>query len=87
MIIVNWRSTRLTWLVRAGRIGDAVRQPGHATRYVRTAEPGEKPAHRGPMTGAFAPYCNSERTLAGSGADAPHLDNDVVHALATDRSD
>ena len=56
---------------RSGRIDGAVRQPGHATRCVRSAEPSERLAHLGPMTGAFAPYCNNERTLAGSAADAP----------------
>jgi hypothetical protein len=55
---------------KSGRIGDAVRQPGRATRYVRAAEPGKKPAHPGPMIDAFSQYCNSERTLAESGADA-----------------
>src|SRR5262245_17711064 len=56
---------------RSGRIGGAVRQTGHATRCVRSAEPSERLAHLGPMTGAFAPYCSNERTLAGSAADAP----------------
>src|SRR5262249_37729418 len=53
---------------KSGRIGDVARQPGRATRCVRSAEPGARPAH--PMIGAFAPYCNSERTLSGHDADA-----------------
>src|SRR5262249_3070917 len=56
---------------KSGRIADAARQPGRATRCVRFAEPGERPAHPDPMTGAFSPYCNSEHTLARSDADAP----------------
>jgi cation diffusion facilitator family transporter len=56
--------------LRFGRIDDAVRRPWRATRCVRFAEPGGRPAHRGPMTGAFSPYCNSEHTLAASNADA-----------------
>src|SRR5260370_10599030 len=56
--------------LRVGRIDDAGRRPWRATRCVRFAEPGGRPAHRGPMTGAFSPYCNSEHTLAASNADA-----------------
>jgi hypothetical protein len=56
---------------KSGRIRDAARQPRRATRCVRSAEPGDRPDHPGPMTGAFSQYCNSEHTLAGSGADAP----------------
>src|SRR5262245_1464372 len=56
---------------KSQRIGDAARQPGRATRYVRFAESGERPAHPGPMTGVFSPYCNSEHTLAGSDAERP----------------
>ena len=36
----------------------------------------------GPMTDAFAPYCNSDRTLAGSSAETMRLaqHDEVVHA-------
>ena len=37
---------------KSGRIGDAARQPGHATRC--SAEPGERPADPGPMTCVLA---------------------------------
>ena len=46
--------------LKSGRTGDAARQPGRVTRRVRFAEPGERSAHPGPMTGAFSPYRNSE---------------------------
>ena len=55
---------------KSGRIGDAARQAGRATRCARFAEQGERPAHPGPMTGEFSLYCNSGHTLAGSDADA-----------------
>src|SRR5215472_10283781 len=44
---------------KSGRIGDAARQPGRATRCVRSAEPGERPEHPGPRTGAFSQYCTT----------------------------
>jgi len=46
---------------KSGRIGDAARQPGRATRCVRFAEPGERLAHPGPMTCAFSPYCTTQQ--------------------------
>src|SRR5258708_8796254 len=52
--------------LRFGRIDDAVRRPWRATRCVRFAEPGGRPPHPGPMTGAFSPYCNSEHPLPPS---------------------
>jgi hypothetical protein len=71
---------------KSGRIGDAVRQPGRATRYVRAAEPGKKPAHPGPMIDAFSQYCNSERTLAESGADAGNA-SVICRAIASSHPD
>src|SRR5262245_10894912 len=56
---------------KSERIGDAARRAGRATRCVPSAEPGERLKHPGPMTCAFAPYCNNERTLSGYDADAP----------------
>ena len=60
--------------LKSGRIGDAARQPGRVTRCVRFAEPGERSAHPGPIS-----QDSAQMRLAQN--------DDVVHALATDRSD
>jgi hypothetical protein len=48
---------------KSGRIGDAARQAGRATRCARFAGQGERPTHPDPMTGAFSLYCNSEHVV------------------------
>ena len=55
----------VTWAVVTSVIAKSVRTITDRTTH------GERLAHPGPMTGAFSQYCNSEHTLAGSGADAP----------------
>ena len=47
--------------LRFEHIGDVSRRPWHATRCVRSAEPGARQAHPCPMNGAFARCCNSSR--------------------------
>src|SRR5262249_28867386 len=55
--------------LRFGRIDDAVRRPWHATRCVRSAEPGGRLAHPCPMSGAFSRCCNSSHTILTLGAN------------------
>src|SRR5262249_60699695 len=65
-----------------------VMQPakGRATRCVRSAEPGARPAHPGPTIGAFSNRCNSGHKLAESRVGAPRPRRSQVEALASDRS-
>ena len=56
--------------LRFEHIGDVSRRPWHATRCVRSAEPGARQAHPCPMNGAFARCCNSSRKILGLGANA-----------------
>jgi len=59
--------------VRFGRTGDEARRPGHATRYGQPAEPGARPAHLCPMSGAFSRCCNRSHNISGLGANAARL--------------
>jgi hypothetical protein len=56
--------------LRFGRIGGAVRRPGHATRCVRSAEPDAKSAHPWLSRGAFSRSCNSSHKTSGPSAIA-----------------
>jgi hypothetical protein len=71
---------------KSGHIGDAARQPGHATRCVRSAEPGVRPAHPGPMTGDSRGIVITSVLSQDTTQMRLAQHDDVVHTLAMDRS-